>query len=70
MDNAMMKNLLIRSYQPSDEKEVIRLWQKCHLVASQNNPQRDIERKLRVNPEWFLVGLSERKARCELYGRI
>jgi len=61
MDNTMMKNLLIRPYQPGDEKEVIRLWQECHLVAPQNNPQRDIERKLRVNPEWFLIGLSEGK---------
>jgi len=37
MDNAMMKNLPIRPYQPGDEKEVIRLWQECHLVAPQNN---------------------------------
>ena len=35
---------------------MIQLWVDCGLVAPQNNPIRDIERKLRVNPEWFLVG--------------
>jgi ribosomal protein S18 acetylase RimI-like enzyme len=54
-----MKNLLIRPYQPKDEEEVINLWQECHLVSPQNNPQLDIQRKLKVNPEWFLVGVME-----------
>lgn len=36
---------------------VIQLWQDCGLVAPQNNPIRDIQRKSQVNPEWFLVGL-------------
>ena len=61
MDYTIMENLLIRPYHPDDENEVIRLWQECHLVAPQNNPRRDIERKLRVNPEWFLIGVSEGK---------
>lgn len=39
-----------------DQKSVLELWTKCGLVVSQNNPVRDIERKLMVNPEWFLVG--------------
>jgi ribosomal protein S18 acetylase RimI-like enzyme len=46
----------IRPYQPSDEEEVVRLWIDCGLVVPQNNPIRDIGRKLKVNPEWFLVG--------------
>ena len=49
----MMK---IRSYQPNDEKKVIQFWVDCGLVAPQNNPIRDIQRKRCVNPEWFLVG--------------
>ncbi len=51
--NAKMK---IRPYQSGDEKKVIQLWIDCGLVVPQNNPLRDIERKLKVNPEWFLVG--------------
>jgi hypothetical protein len=46
-----MEKLLIRSYQPGDEKAVITLWQKCGLATPQNNPKRDIERKLRGEAE-------------------
>lgn len=51
-----MSALCIRAYQSSDEDAVIALWHACGLIVPQNNPRRDIERKLRVNPEWFLVG--------------
>ena len=46
----------IRPYQTGDKKSVIQLWIDCGLVVPHNNPIRDIERKMRVNPEWFLVG--------------
>lgn len=46
----------IRQYQPADQEKVIQLWKDCGLVVPYNNPVRDIERKLRVNPEWFLIG--------------
>jgi ribosomal protein S18 acetylase RimI-like enzyme len=46
----------IRPYAIEDEKDVIALWMGCGLVVPQNNPKRDIQRKLRVNPDWFLVG--------------
>jgi ribosomal protein S18 acetylase RimI-like enzyme len=55
------EDLFIRSYQPGDTKPVIDLWRECNLLVPHNNPLRDIERKLRVNPEWFLVGLLEGK---------
>jgi ribosomal protein S18 acetylase RimI-like enzyme len=47
----------IRSYLPEDEQQVIALWHKCELVRPWNNPQSDIRRKLKVNPELFLVGV-------------
>jgi len=34
----------------------VALWSACGLVMPQNDPKRDIQRKLKVNPEWFLVG--------------
>ena len=46
----------IRPFQMSDKDSVIQLWIQCNLVAPQNNPMRDIERKMKVNPDWFLVG--------------
>jgi ribosomal protein S18 acetylase RimI-like enzyme len=51
--------LEVRPYSPSDEQDVIDLWSECGLVKPWNNPRRDIERKLLVNPEWFLVGVVE-----------
>ena len=53
----MEYKLLIRPYGNRDEREVIDLWINCDLVIPANNPQKDIERKLYVNPELFLVGI-------------
>jgi ribosomal protein S18 acetylase RimI-like enzyme len=49
----------IRPFQAADEVAVIQLWKDCGLVVAQNDPAADIARKLRVNPEWFLVGEAE-----------
>lgn len=46
----------IRPFRLADQKSVVQLWNQCGLVVTHNKPDRDIERKLRVNPEWFLVG--------------
>jgi ribosomal protein S18 acetylase RimI-like enzyme len=46
----------IRPYAPDDEMQVVQLWTACGLVAPWNNPHRDIQRKLDVQPEFFLVG--------------
>ena len=54
-----MSEFIIRQYHIDDWDEVIDLWIQCGLVVPQNDPNRDIERKLKVNPEWFLVGLLE-----------
>jgi len=48
--------LRIRPYKSTDQEQVIKIWHECGLVVPQNNPHKDIVRKLRVNPEWFLVG--------------
>ncbi len=48
--------LTIRPYQPADEDAVVDLWKRCKLVASGSDPRADIQRKLTVQPELFLVG--------------
>ena len=53
----MEDNLLIRSYRREEKRDVIDLWINCNLIVPANNPEKDIERKLAVNPELFLVGL-------------
>jgi len=46
----------IRPYLEKDELALIDLWYDCGLIVPWNNPKSDIERKLKVNPELFLVG--------------
>jgi ribosomal protein S18 acetylase RimI-like enzyme len=53
----MKDYLVIRPYRKEDERDIIDLWIQCNLVVSGNNPAKDIERKLNVNPELFLVGV-------------
>ncbi len=51
----------IRVFKKSDEDAVIQLWMDCDLVVPWNNPNLDIQRKLKVQPEMFLVAcLDER----------
>jgi ribosomal protein S18 acetylase RimI-like enzyme len=48
--------ITIKTYLPEYENAVIELWRKCGLLRPWNNAKKDIERKLKVNPELFLVG--------------
>ena len=57
----MTPALHIRPYRDDDEKAVINLWTACNLVVPHNNPRKDIRRKLKVNPEWFLVAEQDRQ---------
>jgi ribosomal protein S18 acetylase RimI-like enzyme len=49
--------MFIRTYQPEDEAAVVDLWKRCGLTRPWNDPHKDIRRKLRVRPDWFLVGV-------------
>ena len=52
----MSSPLQIRPYRADDEQAVLNLWTECRLVVPHNDPKQDIARKLRVNPDWFLIG--------------
>lgn len=47
----------IRPFQPEDEAAVVALWKECDLTRPWNDPHKDIARKLKVQPELFLVGV-------------
>jgi ribosomal protein S18 acetylase RimI-like enzyme len=47
--------LLIRPFERTDLDAVVALWHDCDLVRPWNDPVRDIERKLLVQPQLFLV---------------
>jgi len=49
----------IRPFEAVDEASVIALWQRCDLLRPWNDPKKDIARKLRVQPELFLVGVAD-----------
>ncbi|MBM7830155.1 ribosomal protein S18 acetylase RimI-like enzyme [Agromyces cerinus] len=49
----------IRPFDIADTEQVVALWRSAGLVVPWNDPYRDIERKLAVQPELFLVGESD-----------
>jgi ribosomal protein S18 acetylase RimI-like enzyme len=51
----------IRPFQIADEPRVIDLWRRCDLLRPWNDPHQDIARKMKVNPELFLVGFVDDK---------
>jgi ribosomal protein S18 acetylase RimI-like enzyme len=46
---------LIRPFREDDTEAVVALWEEAGLTRPWNDPRKDIERKLRVQREWFLV---------------
>jgi ribosomal protein S18 acetylase RimI-like enzyme len=48
----------IRAFDRADTESVVALWEECGLVRPWNDPRLDIERKLTVQPELFLVGVT------------
>ena len=46
----------ILPYGTNDENEVIALWDACGLITPANDPQMDINRKIEVDRDLFLVG--------------
>ncbi|EAQ98762.1 GNAT family acetyltransferase [Congregibacter litoralis] len=63
--NTLMK---IRAYNENDKNEVISLWGDCGLTVAQNDAAKDIERKLKVDPDLFLVGVSESEIVASVMG--
>ena len=50
-----MNKIKIRQYADSDQEKVIKLWELCELTSQWNNLIKDIQRKLTVQSELFLV---------------
>ncbi len=60
----------IRPFALRDTETVISLWQETGLTRSWNNPHRDIQRKMSVQPELFPGGCRRRRDRRIGDGRI
>lgn len=51
--------MLIRPFERADTEPVVALWVRCGLTRPWNDPHKDIERKLTVQPDLFLVGVQD-----------
>ncbi|WP_449408108.1 GNAT family acetyltransferase [Microbacterium maritypicum] len=49
----------VRAFRPEDTESVVALWDDAGLTRPWNDPRRDIERKLSVQPELFLVAVDD-----------
>ncbi|MGK3947905.1 GNAT family acetyltransferase [Microbacterium sp. K2] len=56
------ENWAVRAFDPSDTDSVVALWTEAGLTRPWNDPRLDIQRKLTVQPELFLV-VEEHQAR-------
>ena len=52
-------SIFIRQFQEGDQEALVSLWKLCKLSVTWNNPYKDIARKLKVQPNLFLVGYLE-----------
>lgn len=50
---------MLRTFCKQDSEAVVNLWSSCELTRSWNNPHKDIERKLDVNDELFIVAVQD-----------
>jgi len=50
---------IIRKFHPDDTSAVVSLWHACELTRPWNNPELDIQRKLSVDDDLFLVAEDE-----------
>ncbi|MBU2646713.1 GNAT family acetyltransferase [bacterium] len=46
----------IRKFDLDDREQVVNLWIQCKLTVAWNDPYKDIQRKMKVDPDLFLVG--------------
>ena len=45
----------IRTFRESDRQQVIALWDQCQMITPWNDPNKDIDRKLKINDNLFLI---------------
>ncbi|HNX24882.1 MAG TPA: GNAT family acetyltransferase [Spirochaetota bacterium] len=57
----MKKEIKIRNFNSADKTAVIDLWNLCGLVVPSNDPEKDIELKIKFQPELFFVAESKGK---------
>jgi N-acetylglutamate synthase-like GNAT family acetyltransferase len=62
-------NIGIRAYRRKDRKAVLELWKTCQLTQPLEEPAKDINRRIEVNPDLFLVGVIDDEIIAAVMGR-
>lgn len=57
----MKRTMNIRNFTPADKPEIINLWNLCGLVVPDNDPGKDIELKMKFQPDLFFIGEIEHR---------
>lgn len=57
----MPEDLLVQPFRGEHREAVIELWVDCELVRPWNDPGLDIDRKMAVQPDSFLLGFAQGK---------
>lgn len=52
----MNNSLIIKTFSEKYRSEIINLWDKCNLLFPGNNPDNDIDIKVRFQPDLFFIG--------------
>ena len=61
-------SMTIRGFVAGDMADVVQLWTDCGLVVPWNDPEKDIQRKLKDGAELFLVGERDGRLIASLMG--
>ena len=60
--------MIVKPYSSQNMDDVIDLWNRCNLLRSWNDPKKDIKRKIKVNPELFLLGFIDNRLLATVVG--
>jgi ribosomal protein S18 acetylase RimI-like enzyme len=61
-------SFMIRGFEESDREQVIELWKSCGLVVPWNDPDKDIDRKLKTGAHLFLVAVEGERVKGSVMG--
>ncbi len=52
----IMNSAIFRKFEKKDTDAIIDLWSACNLIVPWNNPKKDINRKLSIKDDLFIIG--------------
>ena len=49
---------ILRTFRSADQESLVALWDACNLIVPQNDPRKDMRRKMDADPDLFLIAES------------